>query len=751
MSKLTIIFYIFLILAIHLPLPTTSLHRNQKEKDQINVLFAPKPKIVPMKYIEVLERNIISETVDHLNFMYPYYKFSKSKLSELQNMEYTSITHKLDLLYGFSPSYWETNTLEDIDDGSKIKDPNQRNVYIIKDFVESVLAEKNGTDNDLEFLKSMEGITHSNSQKLPDLPKLTEPKPEKEVSESDIKSEDSKPQVSQEPKTPETPEERKKLQKLTGACVENAESLSIKEYLKAFAKSRCSPVIISPGIFATKLIVEINCEKLRDNSPELFRTCGWTSCSSGLLNSVPKKEYTVWVPDFLGDLNLISMNHKKNNCWVELFANRFDSEAIRNNDLQNVLKDTWEDGWRVRLFGDSEGSRPNNKCGSSAIEYLLPYNITVDMFGGTKSLMVQLRLMGYRDGLTMQAMPFDFRVASNLNFGFKKSFMQSLKRIKKLTGKKSILINHSFGTVYTYSNLLDMTHEEKEDLVEFWAPVDAPLMGNVFLMGATITGENPFTILNGLIGLSKPQAMNAFFGISSSMEMLPFNYWKFINEKWFQEFVIKRMLAETLPEHFEISRPTFFPDPSNECYKKLLGSSVNCHFLKSIYPDKDIVSIRNKSYNLSQIHEFLFDLHYTYLHDKDVTLNALYDLTQGNYRDYPHPGVPVVGFFINSKPTMASMFLDEDVLDYHIREDQIKTFYQTGDGTVESYSTIIPMMKWAYEYSYEGQEAQQPVKFVDICSQINRKYHPFDSTTYDDVFTTNEYIGKFSLFIFSNG
>lgn len=40
--------------------------------------------------------------------------------------------------------------------------------------------------------------------------------------------------------------------------------MSEKEYLIEFSKGPCSPIIIIPGLTGTKLIVEINCEELRD-------------------------------------------------------------------------------------------------------------------------------------------------------------------------------------------------------------------------------------------------------------------------------------------------------------------------------------------------------------------------------------------------------------------------------------------------------------------------------------------------------
>lgn len=51
-----------------------------------------------------------------------------------------------------------------------------------------------------------------------------------------------------------------------------------KDYLKAFAKGPCSPIIIVPGVMASKLVVEIQCRILQERQPEIFKQCGWNAC-----------------------------------------------------------------------------------------------------------------------------------------------------------------------------------------------------------------------------------------------------------------------------------------------------------------------------------------------------------------------------------------------------------------------------------------------------------------------------------------
>lgn len=70
-------------------------------------------------------------------------------------------------------------------------------------------------------------------------------------------------------------------------CLKNKEGkfdkepsdMTKSEKLEAFIKGPCSPAVIVPGILGTALKVEIDCETLQKEEPEIFSTCGWNSCS----------------------------------------------------------------------------------------------------------------------------------------------------------------------------------------------------------------------------------------------------------------------------------------------------------------------------------------------------------------------------------------------------------------------------------------------------------------------------------------
>lgn len=58
----------------------------------------------------------------------------------------------------------------------------------------------------------------------------------------------------------------------------------------------CSPVILVPGLAGTSLQLKIDCERLLLERPEVFKSCGWGTCSSwSVWYSRPEEEYRLWI------------------------------------------------------------------------------------------------------------------------------------------------------------------------------------------------------------------------------------------------------------------------------------------------------------------------------------------------------------------------------------------------------------------------------------------------------------------------
>ena len=60
-------------------------------------------------------------------------------------------------------------------------------------------------------------------------------------------------------------------------------SMNKREILNEFIESPCSPLITVPGILGTLLSVQIDCKTLQSKNQELFKNCGWSTCSWSFL------------------------------------------------------------------------------------------------------------------------------------------------------------------------------------------------------------------------------------------------------------------------------------------------------------------------------------------------------------------------------------------------------------------------------------------------------------------------------------
>lgn len=93
-------------------------------------------------------------------------------------------------------------------------------------------------------------------------------------------------------------------------------TLTKSQQLKEFIEGPCLPVVVVPGLMGSKLKLQIDCEVLKKESPEVFKACGWNSCSGGYWSSSPKEKYTLWISELFGQIGVVKQSSVK--CWSGL-------------------------------------------------------------------------------------------------------------------------------------------------------------------------------------------------------------------------------------------------------------------------------------------------------------------------------------------------------------------------------------------------------------------------------------------------
>ena len=191
-------------------------------------------------------------------------------------------------------------------------------------------------------------------------------------------------------------------------------AMSDKEYLIEFSKGKCSPIMVVPPLTGVRLYVHItDCEVFRKNNPETFKTCGWTHCEKNaweIWKSVPKSEYALWISNLFTPMSMLSPYEQNSNCFAALMNVKVDFTKNPEDSLQETL------GYRVTFHGQTPETASTSQCGKTAINQILPDSIgsLVD-FQLWGVFFDELDKRGYRNGLTYQAVPYDFRLSITNN------------------------------------------------------------------------------------------------------------------------------------------------------------------------------------------------------------------------------------------------------------------------------------------------------------------------------------------------
>ena len=522
----------------------------------------------------------------------------------------------------------------------------------------------------------------------------------------------------------------------------NPATVSLKNALKLFSKGPCVPVILVPGVMATKLTIEIDCKVFSQKETKIFQRCGWNACQKNHFQfwlSVPKKEYQLWIPELLSDISILSLFEKSNICFASLIKPHFNPEKPIEQMTSQL------DGIKVRVYGFSDGTKIYGKCGNEALQNILPLPIQVSASEGFSELNKALIQAGYLPGLTMQSIPYNFYYSYRHN-EFSMSFEYNLVRLGLYTGKKVTIIAHSMGNLNTLYNLSKMKAAEKHRLIHNWVSIGAPLMGSVKAQKLLISGSDEFATFNGIFGFHFAPFIQTVTNQLSLYEICAVNPLKKINNEPFFAALKKRMDYEAyFPDiDFQYSGFPFWPSLNDVCYDRYIENmSITCQMKLPDLDNWPMIKIGETTYRIDDTYE-LFKAHQL----SHSTMTLFKKLVNPDL-SMIFPEIPVIVIFMNAIATPMYYEFGSD-LDQKIEREEFpmpeKTGYIFGDETVPSYSTLIPSLRWAYNFDHKTEGdliVHQPVKFVEFCSTYKRYVPVYDEKESDKPFKIkrNGYIG----------
>lgn len=521
------------------------------------------------------------------------------------------------------------------------------------------------------------------------------------------------------------------------------DTLSKKQILEEFSKGPCSPAILVPGLLSTKLVVQIlDCEKLKNEFPDLFQNCGFSRCPAKgeaidpLDQSSPAGEYVFWIPEIFSPLSIFTYKISANYCFAKFMKQNVDfSKPIEDSIVEN-------EAYRIRLWGNTPGTKANFNCGDGAVENLLPLGSHFQSKASRAFLAMhsKLKSLGYVPGLTYQSLPYNF-LKHYRNSEVNQSFKESLDRLNALTNKKVVVIGHSMGNMNILHQLNKLPTEEKAKKVQIWVAVGPVFLGAIKSNKMLISGDESLLFLKNILGLHLKPSIEGSHNAQSSYALTarcPYTLYK--GQRWFDS-----VIARTRYEHGEIdykdSGFAFLPPTSEKCSPpKYVTFKPDCRLGLFDTTKEPIVKILNETYYINQALEM-----HSRWNTTDKQRQFYEQSIDDEFTQMKNPGVPVVVYSLRTSPTMQSVEYKANVTEFNNRNIYYHPFYKTGygDGTVPAYSALVPALKWAWEFDNKAVAGARPVKIVDMCSTYKQRDTPYDSEAADKLksVTKNEFFG----------
>ena len=297
-----------------------------------------------------------------------------------------------------------------------------------------------------------------------------------------------------------------------------------------FILGRCNPVLLVPGIYATKLVVELQCKNIatEEKSTTLKNLrvfCGDTLCKD---ETKVSEEH----PLFMGVLDkaftiIGSENDKYSSCLafiMNFFQNPNECPTINNKNLCYYSKYI-----KVGYYGCSTDTLKDSRCGVEGVQNIIQTgSLTIDNlinFGAAKSfkgISKALIKRGYKEGFSLGAIPNDYRRFLATNNFATQAFESQINRLYLNTGKPVVIVGHSYGTLLTLTNLIKKKNNENflKKIKKFIA-IAPPFAGATKLLQAFLHGLNDWNKEIDILGKTIKITNYNIFGQQFMYKTLP--------------------------------------------------------------------------------------------------------------------------------------------------------------------------------------------------------------------------------------
>ena len=272
-----------------------------------------------------------------------------------------------------------------------------------------------------------------------------------------------------------------------------------------FILGKCSPVLLVPGIYSTKLKAEFNCKGLateeKDTTLKEIRLyCGDEICKDETKTS---EEYQFMFSYFDARFGINPVNLLKHGACLGHIATYFQNEKecpkAGNKNICHYSKYV-----KVGFFGGTTKSLKDSRCGvEGVINVMQTVSLTADSIlstlakvaGSFKFISENLKKKNYKEGFSLAALPNDYRRYLGTNNFATEVFKSQINRLYENTGKPVVVIAHSYGTLLTLTNLLK-NKEDNEFLkkIKKFVAIAPPFSGSSKLLDVFLHTSKDFDI-----------------------------------------------------------------------------------------------------------------------------------------------------------------------------------------------------------------------------------------------------------------
>lgn len=509
-----------------------------------------------------------------------------------------------------------------------------------------------------------------------------------------------------------------------------------KEQLENFIEGDCAPIIMVPGLMATKLMLQIDCELLMKEHPEIMESCGWSTCSWSIWRRRPSPEYLLWIPGIFSPMSVISWTNVT--CFGNLIRFEYNRSAETIPDKYQAPK-----GINVTWYGNTPGTLSDSDSGFNAVMDLLPLPFQTSTTRDFSYMVSYLLSMGYQKGLSMFTIPFDFRLTHLANQA-SYSLERTIRYAYALTGKKVVIVAHSLGNLNTLAVLNRMSIQDKEKMIAMYTSIAAPFAGAAKTIRLVMGGESAFLSSWG-VGIDFYSQQHVISASSSTQDLLPSNVFnQFRNEPWMAELLKRIELDKKYPgnttegaEFWKNAKTedipySFFPTPSNICFEGFSDRPKECIVGISDLSLEPVAVINGTEYfSTEEDIKKIIDEHYT-MGDKEVFREMMLDALASNVTYFINPQVPTVlvyGSHLATEIRNEWDYRPEDKTATGYFAFPTRTIQRYGDGTVEVSFSLTIGLKWAWERLNNASELDaKAIKIVEYCSSYGQNGSIWDGS-----------------------